>query len=58
MLKVGGENVSALEIEAFLQQHPAVKVVAVVGVPDPKYIEVPAAFVELDRRARAAARTS
>jgi fatty-acyl-CoA synthase len=48
MLKVGGENVAALEIEAFLQSHPAVKIAQVVGVPDPKYIEVPAAFVELD----------
>jgi acyl-CoA synthetase (AMP-forming)/AMP-acid ligase II len=46
MLKVGGENVSALEIEAYLGTHPAVKVVAVVGVPDAKYAEVPAAFVE------------
>ena len=46
MLKVGGENVSALEVEAYLGTHPAVKVVAVVGVPDPKYAEVPAAFVE------------
>ena len=48
MLKVGGENVAALEIEAFLQSHPAVKIAQVVGVPDAKYIEVPAAFVELD----------
>jgi acyl-CoA synthetase (AMP-forming)/AMP-acid ligase II len=47
MLKVGGENVAALEIEAFLGTHPAVKLVQVVGVPDPKYLEVPAAFVEL-----------
>jgi acyl-CoA synthetase (AMP-forming)/AMP-acid ligase II len=46
MLKVGGENVSALEVEAYLCTHPAVKVVAVVGVPDEKYAEVPAAFVE------------
>jgi acyl-CoA synthetase (AMP-forming)/AMP-acid ligase II len=46
MLKVGGENVSALEVEAFLGTHPAVKVVSVVGVPDEKYQEVPAAFVE------------
>jgi acyl-CoA synthetase (AMP-forming)/AMP-acid ligase II len=48
MLKVGGENVAAMEIEAFLQTHPAVKVAQVVGVPDPKYLEVPAAFVELN----------
>jgi acyl-CoA synthetase (AMP-forming)/AMP-acid ligase II len=47
MLKVGGENVAALEIEAFLGTHPAVKLVQVIGVPDPKYLEVPAAFVEL-----------
>jgi acyl-CoA synthetase (AMP-forming)/AMP-acid ligase II len=47
MLKVGGENVAALEIEAFLGTHPAVKIAQVVGVPDAKYLEVPAAFVEL-----------
>ena len=47
MLKVGGENVAAIEIESFLGNHPAVKVVQVVGAPDPKYVEVPAAFVEL-----------
>ena len=47
MLKVGGENVSAMEVEAFLLGHPAVKVVQVVGVPDARYVEVPAAFVEL-----------
>jgi acyl-CoA synthetase (AMP-forming)/AMP-acid ligase II len=47
MLKVGGENVSAMEVEAYLLGHPAVKVVQVVGVPDPRYVEVPAAFVEL-----------
>jgi len=48
MLKVGGENVAAAEIEAALQRHPAVKLAQVVGVPDPKYVEVPAAFVELE----------
>jgi fatty-acyl-CoA synthase/long-chain acyl-CoA synthetase len=47
MLKVGGENVAALEVEAYLLTHPAVKLVQVVGVPDEKYLEVPAAFVEL-----------
>ncbi len=47
MLKVGGENVAAAEIEALLQRHPAVKLAQVVGIPDPKYAEVPAAFVEL-----------
>ncbi len=47
MLKVGGENVAPAELEAHLALHPAVKLVQVVGVPDPRLVEVPAAFVEL-----------
>jgi fatty-acyl-CoA synthase len=47
MLKVGGENVAAVEIESYLGTHPAVSIAAVVGVPDPKYMEVAAAFIEL-----------
>ncbi|RVQ64755.1 AMP-dependent synthetase [Croceicoccus ponticola] len=47
MLKVGGENVAAAEIEGMLQSHPAVKLAQVVGLPDERYAEVPAAFVEL-----------
>jgi acyl-CoA synthetase (AMP-forming)/AMP-acid ligase II len=47
MLKVGGENVAAPEIEACLQRHPAVRLAQVVSLPDPRYVEVPAAFVEL-----------
>lgn len=47
MLKVGGENVAAAEIEACLQQHEAVQLAQVVGVPDARYQEVPAAFIEL-----------
>jgi fatty-acyl-CoA synthase/long-chain acyl-CoA synthetase len=47
MLKVGGENVAAAEIETLLGRHHAVKLAQVVGVPDAKYVEVPAAFVEL-----------
>ena len=47
MLKVGGENVAAAEIEALLGRHPAVKLAQVVAIPDAKYVEVPAAFVEL-----------
>jgi fatty-acyl-CoA synthase len=46
MLKVGGENVAAAEIESCLQRHPAVKLAQVVGVPDARLAEVPAAFVE------------
>ncbi|MFB0872203.1 MULTISPECIES: class I adenylate-forming enzyme family protein [unclassified Sphingobium] len=55
MLKVGGENVAAAEIEAMLQTHPAVKLAQVVGIPDARYSEVPAAFVELAEDASAAA---
>ena len=47
MLKVGGENVAAAEIEALLQEHPDVSIAAVVGIPDERLVEVPAAFVEL-----------
>ena len=47
MLKVGGENVAALEIESYLVTHPAVKLAQVVGVPELRLVEVPAAFVEL-----------
>jgi acyl-CoA synthetase (AMP-forming)/AMP-acid ligase II len=53
MLKVGGENVAAAEIESMLQTHPAVKLAQVVGIPDPRYVEVPAAFVELTAGASA-----
>ncbi|GAA4535109.1 class I adenylate-forming enzyme family protein [Pseudonocardia xishanensis] len=47
MLKVGGENVAAVEIESFLARHPAVEWAEVIGVPDPRLDEVPVAFVEL-----------
>jgi fatty-acyl-CoA synthase len=46
-LKVGGENVSVLEVESLLASHPAINLAQVVGVSDDKYGEVPAAFVEL-----------
>ncbi|GBD29528.1 Long-chain-fatty-acid--CoA ligase [bacterium HR32] len=43
----GGENVSSVEVEGVLFQHPAVMEAAVVGVPDPKWGEVPKAYVVL-----------
>jgi acyl-CoA synthetase (AMP-forming)/AMP-acid ligase II len=47
MLKVGGENVAAVEIESYLFTHRAVQLVQVVGVPDDKMVEVAAAFIQL-----------
>ena len=47
MLKVGGENVAAAEIESVLNAHPAVELAQIVGAPDPRYEEVAAAFVKL-----------
>ncbi len=51
MLKVGGENVAAVEVESFLAQHPAVRIAEVVGKPDVRLDEVPVAFVELQQGA-------
>ena len=47
MLKVGGENVAAAEIEGFLAEHPAIAEVQVVAAPDERYVEVPCAYVVL-----------
>ncbi|ABG97187.1 ligase [Rhodococcus jostii RHA1] len=47
MLKVGGENVAAIEVESFLCEHPAVLTAAVIGRPDDRLDEVPVAFVEV-----------
>ena len=46
MLKVGGENVAALEIEAYFDSHKEVLISQVVGVDDDHLGEVPALFVE------------
>ena len=43
----GGENVSSVEIESALMNHPLVSLCAVVAMPDKKWGEVPCAFIEL-----------
>lgn len=55
MLKVGGENVAAVEVETFLTHHPAVRIAEVVGKPDPRLDEVPVAFVEVKQGATVSA---
>lgn len=47
MMKVGGENVSAEEVEVLLLAHPKIQQAAVIGIPDDRLDEVPMAFVEL-----------
>ena len=43
----GGENISSVEIEKVIQDHPAVFEVVVIGVPDEKWGEVPKALIVL-----------
>jgi fatty-acyl-CoA synthase len=45
MIKTGGENVSAAEVEAVLTSHPLVMQAAVVGLPDPRWTEAVTACV-------------
>jgi fatty-acyl-CoA synthase len=47
VFRVGGENVAPAEVEQVLLSHPAVASAQVVGVPDDRLGEVPAAFVTL-----------
>jgi fatty-acyl-CoA synthase len=57
MLKVGGENVSPAEVEAYLRVMPEVQDAAVVACPDPRLAEVPVAFVILEPGRRVGADT-
>jgi acyl-CoA synthetase (AMP-forming)/AMP-acid ligase II len=45
MLKVGGENVSPAEVEAYLLEMPEIDQAAIVGYPDARLAEVPVAFI-------------
>lgn len=48
MLKIGGENVAAVEVESFLSGHPKIKMAQVIPAPDDRLVEVVAAFIELN----------
>jgi fatty-acyl-CoA synthase len=48
IIRVGGENFSPEEVEGILYEHPDVKQVALVGVPDEAYGEVPVAVVKTE----------
>jgi fatty-acyl-CoA synthase len=47
VFRVGGENVAPAEVEDVLHRHPKVKQAQVIGVPDPRLQEVPAAYLVL-----------
>ena len=44
---MGGENIYPVQIEDFLSAHPAVKDVAVIGLPDARLGEISAAIIQL-----------
>ena len=48
MIVSGGENVYPVEVEGLLAEHPAVREISVIGVPDPEFGQRLAAFVALN----------
>lgn len=53
MIKTGGENVSEVEVETFLEaQIPGIEIAQVVGAPDPDWGEAVVAFVQFGNDAR------
>jgi fatty-acyl-CoA synthase len=47
--RVGGENVSAQEVEEYYMQHPKVLRACAIGVPDDRLIEVGLVFLDLQK---------
>lgn len=47
MIRSGGENIYPAEVEDVLIRHPAIQEVAVIGLPDPTYIETVCAIIVL-----------
>ena len=43
----GGENISSIEVENILLNHPAIEETAVIAMPDAKWGEVPCAFITI-----------
>lgn len=56
VIKVGGEWLSSLELEDILAGHPSVGEVSVIGLPDKRWDEIPAAVVVLKAGTQAKAR--
>ncbi|MFW6216625.1 MAG: acyl--CoA ligase family protein [Desulfohalobiaceae bacterium] len=51
----GGENISSVEVENVVHEHPDVLEVAVVGAPHEKWQEVPKAYIKLKKGSQATA---
>ncbi|MFD7954809.1 class I adenylate-forming enzyme family protein [Streptomyces ardesiacus] len=47
MIRRGGENIAAAEVESVLEAHPAVLAAALAGIPDELFGELPKAFLQL-----------
>ena len=47
VIVMGGENLYPVQIEDFLASNPAIQDVAVIGLPDERLGEIPAAIIEL-----------
>ena len=49
---MGGENIYPVQIENFLSAHPKIHDVAVIGLPEPRLGEIPAAIIQVKKGMR------